>query len=202
MPPACPSTGMRCSASPLWPTFVPPVVSDRRYAHDNRQVCGAHLTTNPRPNTPTVRMMKPGQAMNLVTALATGERSAAETVDTAISRIEVQDTAINAVVVRDFDRAREQAARCDERIRRGDRAPLLGLPMTVKESFNVAGLPTTWGLPEHAGYVADRDAEVVARLKSAGAIILGKTNVAPMLADLQSTNPVYGATHNPYRQGM
>lgn len=145
---------------------------------------------------------EPGQVQNLVTALANGEQSAVETVEAAIARIEAQDAEVNAVVVRDFDRAREQAARVGQLLARGHRAPLLGLPMTVKESINVAGLPTTWGLPEHAGYIAERDAEVVTRLKSAGAIILGKTNVPPLLSDLQSSNPVYGITHSPHRRGM
>ena len=146
--------------------------------------------------------MKPGQAQNLATALAHGERSAVETVEQAIARIESQDAAINAVVVRDFERAREQATRADELLRRGERAPLLGVPMTIKESINVAGLPTTWGMEQQAGYVPEHDATVVRRLKAAGAIILGKTNVPPLLSDLQSANPVYGVTHNPYRQGL
>lgn len=146
--------------------------------------------------------MRPGPAQQLVTSLAQREQSAVEAVESAIARIEAGDAEINAVVVRDFDRARAQAAKADEHLARGDRAPLLGLPMTVKESINVAGLPTTWGLKEHAEFIAERDAEVVARLRSAGAIILGKTNVPPFLADLQASNPVYGVTHNPHRRGM
>lgn len=146
--------------------------------------------------------MRAGPAQQLVTALANREQSAVEAVESAIARIEAGDGEINAVVVRDFDRARADAARADELIARGDRAPLLGLPMTVKESINIAGLPTTWGLEEHVDYLPERDAEVVARLRSAGAIILGKTNVPPLLSDLQASNPVYGVTHNPHRRGM
>jgi amidase len=75
---------------------------------------------------------------------------------------------------------------------------LLGLPMTVKEAFNVAGLPTTWGIPGTEDSIADDDAVAVARLKAAGAIILGKTNVPTDLADWQTSNPIYGVTNNPW----
>jgi amidase len=86
----------------------------------------------------------------------------------------------------------------DVALARGERRPLLGLPMTVKESHNVAGLPTTWGFEPFKDYVARTDSVGVARLKAAGAVILGKTNVPPWLADYQSNNPVYGRTRNPF----
>jgi amidase len=136
-------------------------------------------------------------AGGLARALAAREVSAVELADAAISRIEAFDGPINAVVVRDFDRARDAARRADEALARGERRPLLGVPMTVKEAFNVAGLPTTWGLEAAKGWIAPRDATGVARLKAAGAIILGKTNVPPMLADWQTDNRVYGRTNNP-----
>jgi amidase len=101
-------------------------------------------------------------------------------------------------VVRDFDRAREAARAADAALARGERRPLLGLPMTVKESHNVAGLPTTWGFEGFKGWIAPQDALGVARLKAAGAVILGKTNVPPFLADYQSSNPIYGRTRNPW----
>ena len=125
-----------------------------------------------------------------------GTTAIAET-EAAIARIEAGDGAINAVVVRDFDRAREQARAADLRLADGDPAPLLGLPMTVKESYDVAGLPTSWGYAEHAAHIAHSDAVAVRRLKEAGAIILGKTNVPIGLIDLQASNPVYGRTVNP-----
>jgi len=130
--------------------------------------------------------------------LGRGEVSAVELVDQAIARIEKLDGSINAVVVRDFDRARDTAREADRRRARGDRAPLLGVPMTVKESYNVAGLPTTWGFPEFKDNRARDDAATVARLKAAGAIIVGKTNVPVALADWQSFNPIYGVTRNPW----
>ena len=84
-------------------------------------------------------------ARTQVAALASGQCSALALCEAAIARIEAQDGAINAVVVRDFEHARSQARAADEALARGERRPLLGLPMTVKESFNLAGLPTTWG---------------------------------------------------------
>ncbi|WGT63858.1 amidase family protein [Variovorax paradoxus] len=130
-------------------------------------------------------------------ALAAGQLSAAELCDAAIARIESLDGTLNAVVVRDFDRARRQAAAADAALARGERRPLLGVPMTVKEAFNVAGLPTSWGLPPFRDFVPQQDAVAVARLKAAGAVILGKTNVPTALADWQCANPVYGRTVHP-----
>src|SRR5689334_7465615 len=80
-------------------------------------------------------------------ALRSSKVSATELADRAIARIEALDGRFNAVVVRDFDRARVAAKVADSAIARGEDKPLLGIPMTVKECFNVAGLVTTWGLP-------------------------------------------------------
>jgi amidase len=137
-------------------------------------------------------------AGELATALADREISARELLDAVISRIEALDPKINAVVVRDFDRARAAADAADAALARGERRPLLGLPMTVKEQFNIAGLPTTWGNPNFKDWRPDADALVVQRLKSAGAVILGKTNVPIRLGDWQSYNEVYGTTNNPW----
>jgi amidase len=137
-------------------------------------------------------------ASDLVAALAARRIGALELTEEAIARIEARDGPINAVVVRDFDRARDAARAADAALARGERAPLLGLPMTVKESHNVAGLPTTWGFEPFKDYVPPADSVGVSRLKAAGAVILGKTNVPPWLADYQSNNPIYGRTRNPY----
>jgi amidase len=112
-----------------------------------------------------------------------------------IARVERLDARLNAVVVRDFDRARARARELDATTVTG---PLHGLPMTVKEAFDVAGLPTTWGIPRFTGNIAKRDSLTVARLKAAGAVIFGKTNVPTGLADWQSFNDIYGATANPW----
>ncbi|MFM5954161.1 MAG: amidase family protein [Novosphingobium sp.] len=139
---------------------------------------------------------QPG-AIATAAAIARGEMSPLEAVDAAIARIEALDGAINAVAIRDFDRARGAAKALDGQQPGADR-PLFGLPMTIKESFNVAGLPTSWGIAEHRDFVALSDALVVQRLKRAGTIFLGKTNIPPFLADWQANNPNYGRTLNPH----
>jgi len=131
-------------------------------------------------------------------ALAARQVSALELTDLAIARIERHDGQLNAVVVRDFDRARAAARDADAALARGERKPLLGVPMTVKEAYNVAGLPTTWGLPSAKDWKPAEDALAVRRLKAAGAVILGKTNVPVFLADWQSYNDIYGTTRNPW----
>ena len=133
----------------------------------------------------------------LAAALAAGQLSALEACEAAIERIERLDGPINAVVVRDFERARGAARGADAALARGEGRPLLGVPMTVKEAHNVAGLPTTWGLAEAKGWIAPEDSVGVGRLRAAGAVILGKTNVPPFLGDWQSVNPVYGRTNHP-----
>jgi amidase len=137
-------------------------------------------------------------ACEQIAALDARRVSAVELLDAAIARIEAHDAKLNAVVVRDFDRARAGAMRADQARSRGEHGALLGLPMTVKECFHVEGLPTTWGIPGTQSIPVCEDTVAVARLRSAGAVILGKTNLAMQLADWQSTNPVYGTTNNPW----
>ncbi|MBV9860702.1 MAG: amidase [Alphaproteobacteria bacterium] len=140
-------------------------------------------------------------AAEQIAALAERRVSSLELTEAAIARIEALDSKINAVVVRDFDRARAAAKEADAALARGERQPLLGLPMTVKEQFRVAGLRTTWGIPSFREWTADSDSLVITRLKAAGAVILGKTNVPFMLQDWQSYNDIYGTTNNPWDLG-
>jgi amidase len=140
-------------------------------------------------------------AARLTEAMDAGEVSAAELTSAAIARIEDLDGDINALCVRDFQRAEDAARAADAARARGERRPLLGVPMTVKESFDVAGLPTTWGVRAFKDFVAAGDAVAVARLRQAGAVILGKTNVPVGLGDFQSYNPIYGTTNNPWDPG-
>lgn len=137
-------------------------------------------------------------AIALLSALRKGSISSAELTDLYIRRIERHDGRLNAVVVRDFDRARQQAKAADQ-LRGGNESnPLLGLPITLKESINVNGLGTTCGVPDWKGYVSPHDGPIAARTRAAGAVLLGKTNVPPMLADWQSANPIFGRTNNPW----
>ncbi len=123
-----------------------------------------------------------------------------ELLELMVRRVRRHDHSINAVVVRRLAAARKTARECDNALRRrGFRpGPLFGIPATIKESFDVAGLPTTWGLTEFAGTRARTNAVVVDRLLAAGVNLFGKSNVPVMLADWQSFNPVYGTTNNPW----
>ena len=135
-------------------------------------------------------------ARELAAAVAERRIGALELTDAAIARIDALDPEINAVVVRDFERARAAAKALDAG--NGSRGPLAGVPLTVKEAHNVAGLPTTWGMPPFRDWTAAQDSTAVRRLREAGAVILGKTNVPPFLADWQCSNPIYGRTSNPW----
>jgi amidase len=136
-------------------------------------------------------------AGGLAKALADRQVSALELFEEAVRTIEAKDGAINAVVVRDFDRACEAAKAADAALARGESRPLLGVPMTVKESNHILGLPTTWGHGPFKGWMPGFEGPPVTRFRDAGAVILGKTNVPPWLGDWQSDNPIYGRTNNP-----
>ena len=140
-------------------------------------------------------------ATELSEALAAEKVSAVELAQDAIARIERHDGKINAICVRDFERGLEAARAADTARARGDTRPLLGIPLTVKESYNVAGLPTTWGFPPQKDFIPPEDALSISRVKAAGGVIIGKTNVPVGLADWQSYNEIYGTTNNPFDLG-
>ncbi|MBF6193751.1 amidase [Nocardia sp. CDC186] len=140
-------------------------------------------------------------AEELAAALRAGEVTSVELTGEAITRIEREDKSINAICVRTFDRARAAAHRADQARARGEDRLLLGIPVTVKECYNITGLPTTWGMPEHRNYLPAEDALQVSRLEAAGAVVLGKTNVPLGLQDIQSFNEIYGTTNNPWDHG-
>jgi amidase len=137
-------------------------------------------------------------ATELSAALRDRQISSVELAQDAIGRIERHDGKVNAICVRDFDRALEAARAADAALARGERKPLLGVPLTVKESFNVAGLPTTWGIVQQKDFRPPLDALAVTRVKDAGGVLLGKTNVPLGLGDWQSYNEIYGTTNNPF----
>jgi amidase len=122
-----------------------------------------------------------------------------ELLDLYLDRVERHNPKLNAIVVLDAERARERAKKADRAAKKDDWwGPLHGVPMTVKESFDVEGLPSSWGRPDMKNNMAVRHALSVHRLMGAGAVVFGKTNVPVMLADWQTFNPVYGTTHNPW----
>lgn len=137
-------------------------------------------------------------AEKMSAALRAGEVTSAELTDEAIARIERDDKPINAICVPDFDRARDAARRADQARAAGEDGPLLGIPVTVKESYDVVGMPTTWGMPQHRNFMPAEDAVQVSRIKAAGAVVLGKTNVPLGLQDIQTFNEIYGTTNNPW----
>ena len=135
-------------------------------------------------------------AKQLAAAIKTKKIGCLELLDLYLTRVEKYDGALNAIVVLDFDRARTRAKALDRA--RGAKGPLHGVPMTIKESYDVAGLPTTWGVPAYKDRIATKNALVVDRLLDAGAVLFGKTNVPLYLADWQSFNAIYGTTNNPW----
>lgn len=151
------------------------------------------------PNTESTATLAFNSATELARMIRDKEVSSIELTQYFIDRIERFDGAVNAVVVRDFERALDAAKTADAKLAAGETTgPLHGIPITVKEAYNVAGLATTWGVPSHAGNIATRDADVVRSLANAGAHVLGKSNVPLMLSDFQTNNEIFGTTNNPW----
>ena len=138
-------------------------------------------------------------ATELTAALRRQEVSSRELLDHYLTRVADDAGAVNAVVTLDAERATAAAAAADTALAAGaPTGPLCGLPMTVKDVLETADLRTTSGAPELADHVPDRDADAVARLRAAGAVIFGKTNVPPYAADFQTANDIFGVTTNPW----
>lgn len=132
-------------------------------------------------------------------ALESGQVSSEELVKAYLERIDSHNGPLNAIVTIDPDGALADARDRDEQLAAGrERGPLHGLPLTVKDAFDVAGMRSTGGIPRYKDHIPDRDAEAVARVRRAGAVILGKTNIPTANADFQSRNPIFGVTNNPW----
>jgi amidase len=125
--------------------------------------------------------------------------SSCELLELYLLRIGRYNATYNAVIALDIEAARNMAQAVDDQRARGQElGPLAGLPMTIKDSFEVTGMATVCGLPPLANYHAERDADAVERLRASGAVVFGKTNVPAGLCDWQTDNPVYGLTRNPW----
>jgi amidase len=136
---------------------------------------------------------------DLAARLRRREIGALELLDHYLARIERLNRNLNAVVTLDVGRARARAGEADRALARGESwGPLHGVPFTVKDSFETEGLRTTCGWEAIAGHVPAADAEAVGRLRAAGAVVFGKTNVPTLASDLQSYNPIFGTTNNPW----
>lgn len=137
-------------------------------------------------------------ASGLVVAMRRAEVSPVEVIDAYIDRIERVNPALNAIVTLRGDEARAEAVAAERARRRGDRRPLLGVPFTVKDVIATAGVRTTCGSRLFATHVPTADATCVARLRAAGAILLGKTNCPEFALDPQTDNLLFGPTRNPW----
>jgi amidase len=124
--------------------------------------------------------------------------SATELLEATFARIDALNPSLNAIVAQDREAARAMAAESDRRIAAGEARTLEGLPITIKDAFDVAGLPSSGGLPAYKERIPQEDAAAVARLRAAGAVILGKTLVPVFSGDFQSYNPAHGVTNNPW----
>lgn len=140
-----------------------------------------------------------GSATALAKAIQTRDVSSRDVLECSLERIEDVNPRLNAVVQLMEDTARAQAIKADEALARGDRwGPLHGVPMTIKDSFDTAGIITTGGTKGRVGYVPHQDATIVSRLRSAGAILLGKTNTSELTLSYETDNLIFGRTNNPY----
>src|SRR5256714_7420063 len=135
----------------------------------------------------------------LAASIRAGHVSATEVLEAHLAQIATHNAALNAVITMDTERAYERARQADKALARGEIwGPLHGLPFTLKDAHATAGMRTTSGFAPLADYVPQEDSTMTARLKAAGGILIGKTNVPVMLADYQSTNPIFGRTNNPW----
>lgn len=142
-------------------------------------------------------------ARDLTAALARGELSSRELLETYVARIERFNPALNAVVALDLDHARQQADAADAAARRGEwLGPLHGLPLTIKDTYEVPGMTCTAGAPAYREHRPQQAAVAVQRLQQAGAIVFGKTNVPYLASDLQSYNRIYGTSKNPWNPAL
>ena len=142
-------------------------------------------------------------ATDLVHAIKTRKLKSADLLELYIGRMQAHDSKINAIVATDVDHARARAHDADKSLERGQHWGVLhGLPMTIKDSYEVMGMPCTSGSPDLKDYRPDRNAYVVQRLLDQGAIIFGKTNLPLFAMDLQSYNEVYGQTNNPWNPDL
>ncbi len=138
-------------------------------------------------------------AHELAAAIRERRISAVEVLDAHLARIARYNPALNAIVTHNEENARTRAREADAALARGEVwGPLHGVPVTIKDSFATAGLRTTSGFPPLTNHVPDSDATAVARLRAAGAIVLGKTNLPLLVHGFQSDNPIFGRTNNPW----
>jgi amidase len=142
-------------------------------------------------------------AVEIADLIRSKKASSVEVLEHFLARIERINPKLNAIIWMDAERSRKRAREADAALARGEVwGPLHGVPMTIKESYQVPGSPTTWGLPEYKNNITETSALAVERLEKAGVNLFGKTNVPVLLADWQSFNPIYGSTNNPWNTDL
>lgn len=138
-------------------------------------------------------------AGELARMIRSREASSSEVLEGHLRQIREHNPALNAIATLDEGTARERAKEADSALAHGEIwGPLHGVPVTIKDSFETAGLKTTSSYKPLAGYRPQQDASVVARLRAAGAIVLAKTNMPELALDIQSASPVFGRANNPW----
>jgi len=142
-------------------------------------------------------------ASDIAARVRGGDLSATEVTEAHLARINVIEPDLNAIVIRRDDAARAEAAAVDSAIARGDDpGPLAGVPATVKLNIDVAGEPTTDGVAARAEHIAPADSPIVSRLRDAGAVIVGRTNLPDAGMRIDTSSELHGRTHNPWRRGV
>jgi amidase len=138
-----------------------------------------------------------------VKAITSGELTATAALEQCLEAIERENETLNAIILLDIERAQMRAEELDAgRAAGADNGLLDGLPMTVKEAYHMEGLPTSWGIPEYRNNIRSADSVVVQRLRGAGAVIVGKTNLPQGMEDWESDNENYGSTKNPWNMSL
>ena len=155
-----------------------------------RTICYGHSMSNALPFQ---------TAKQLASAIRKKKIGCLELLDLYLERIEAHNPELNAIIAMDVEGARKRAKAADRAVKAGKKlGPLHGVPMTLKESYDIAGYPTTWGNPAFKDQKVEKNSLAAQRLVDAGATLFGKTNVPLNLADWQSYNEVYGLTKNPW----
>jgi amidase len=157
------------------------------------------MGTNPSASNSMTQDLTQLTASELVEAIKTRRASSVEVLQAHLVRIRQENPRLNAIITLDEEGALTRTREADAALARGDRCgPLHGLPMTLKDGHSTKGMRTTCGYEPLSDYIPVEDGTVAARLKAAGAIIMGKTNVSPLLGNIQSDNPIFGRTNNPW----
>ena len=135
--------------------------------------------------------------------IATGNLTSVDLMESCISQIARLDPVVNAVITKAYDRARQEAAEADQAIKDGlEPGPLHGIPIAIKDIQATRGIVTTYGSETYSENVPDQDAGIVTRIRNAGGIVIGKTNIPESSIGANTVNRLFGATGNPFNPDL